>query len=831
MKVSVNWLKQFMDIQLPVDQLVQRIGAQLGEVESVEYIGAKYKDVIVARVVTCDKHPNADKLSVCTIDDGGIVQNVERAENGYVTVVCGAPNVRTGMIVAWLPPGSVVPATFSKDPFVLEARDLRGVTSNGMLASASELAITEDHTGILEIDVEANPGTSFMDVYELDDYIIDIENKMFTHRPDCFGMLGVAREIAGISNVAFTSPDWYLKSLDRIKLGPERLPLYVRNEAGGLVPRLMAVAMAGVTVRPSPVIIQTYLSRVGLRPINNIVDVTNYLMLLTGQPLHAYDYDKIKAVSGEIPTLIARTAHEAEKLALLNSKTIELNDSSIVIATDKQAIGVAGVMGGAETEVDVSTKNIILEVANFDMYNIRRTSMRLGLFTDAVTRFNKGQSPLQNDIILEEAVATLQYVSGAQVASEVFDVKESLPATPTVTVNATFINQRLGLTATADDMAQRLRNVEFKVTVDGDELSVTAPYWRTDISIKEDVVEEVGRLIGYDHLPLGLPKRTIKPAAHNQLLNIKKTIRNRLASFGANELLTYSFVHGNLLERVGQDKSQSYKLSNALSPDIQYYRLSLLPSLLEKVHFNIKAGHNNFALFELNKSFNKTVADTDEPDLPGEQESLAFVYASQHNHAAAAYYQANLYATKLLQSLGVNYLVGPIEQEPTEAGMQQLLKPFELSRSAVVTVNGELIGVIGEFNQATRKNLKLPLTSSGFEFNIEKLARHARENSYVEAPKYPKVEQDICLKVDSQMSYQTLHDFVSAELAIFMHGRMLPSLTPLDIYQRADDPQFKQITFRFVVASYDKTMTAEEVNTMLDTVAGRANETFGATRI
>jgi len=425
MKVSLNWIKQFTDVNISIDELVTKIGAQLGAVEEVTDLGKKYQGILVAKVMSCQKHTNADKLNVCLIDDGGKAEGVTRNQDGHVQVVCGAPNVRAGLTVAWLPPGATVPSTYDKDPFVLEAREIRGTVSNGMLASAKELALGDNHDGIVELDTPAEPGTSFAEAYELDDHIIEIENKMFTHRPDCFGILGVAREIAGIQNIPFKSPDWYVRSLDRIKPGAKTLPLEVRNEAGALVPRFMAIALADVQMGPSPLIIQTYLSRVGLKPINNIVDVTNYLMVLTGQPLHAYDYDKVVAKSGTVPTLIARQA-TGEKIKLLNGKEPVIEAPTVVIATDKEAIGVGGAMGGADTEVDDDTKNIILECANFDMYAIRRTAMKYGLFTDAVTRFNKGQSPLQNDIVLEEAVTTVAYVSNGSAASQVFDVKSQL---------------------------------------------------------------------------------------------------------------------------------------------------------------------------------------------------------------------------------------------------------------------------------------------------------------------------------------------------------------------------------------------------------------------
>ena len=613
MKISLNTIRNMVthyksseDVtKIGVEKLVEKIGAQLGAVEEVIDIGSKYQGIIIARVVECKKHPNADKLSVCMIDDGGKAKDVKRDKTGLVQVVCGAPNVQAGMIVAWLPPGSTVPETYDKDPFVLGARELRDVVSNGMLASPQELALGDSHDGILEIDEDLKPGADFAEIFGLkNDVVLDIENKMFTHRPDCFGFLGITRELAGIQQLSFKSPDWYVPNPKFPKPEGERLQLVVKNELPKLVPRFSTITISNVKVGPSPVRMQVELAKIGQKSINNIVDYTNLYMLSTGQPLHAYDYDKVKALSGGAATLLVRHPAKGEKIKLLNGKTIEPRSEAIMIATDKQVIGIGGVMGGSETEVDENTKNIIIEAANFDMYSIRRTSMAHGLFTDAVTRFNKGQSPLQTLPVLAKIVGEIRAVGAGKVAGQVQDdnhVKKTALHAP-VTVAPQFINSRLGLQLSMAEIKQLLKNVEFTVETGGGELVVTAPFWRTDIEIPEDVVEEVGRLYGYDHLPLELPKRDVSPTIKNPLLALKAEIRERLSKAGANEVLTYSFVHGDLLDKVGQDKQQAYQLSNALSPDLQYYRLSLMPSLLEKIHPNIKAGYDRFALFELGKA-------------------------------------------------------------------------------------------------------------------------------------------------------------------------------------------------------------------------------------
>lgn len=824
MKVSLNWVRQFTDVDLPVDELVHQIGVQLGAVEEVIDLGKKYQGIVVAKVVTCDKHPNADKLSVCWIDDGGKAEGVERNEQGLVQVVCGAPNVRAGLTVAWLPPGSTVPATYDKDPFVLGSRELRGVVSNGMLASASELAISDDHNGIVELEMDIEPGADFAQAYQLNDYIIDIENKMFTHRPDCFGLLGVAREIAGIQHKQFVSPDWYQHALNRIKPGKTKLPLTVKNDIPELVPRFMAVAMADVVVKASPFMIQTYLSRVGLRPINNLVDITNYIMYLTGQPTHAYDADKLTKY-GEL-SLETRMSRPGDEITLLNGKELTIqDDSTILITSNDVPVGVAGCMGGADTEVDENTKNIVLECANFDMYAIRRASMKYGIFTDAVTRFNKGQSPLQNDRVLEELVAMTQSISGGHVASDVLDQGQNLNNQLSVKICVDFINQRLGLQLSSVQIAVILRNVEFDVGDNDREIVVIPPFWRTDIAIPEDIVEEVGRLYGLDRLPLALPTRSISPVAPDAKLALKTDLRDMLSRLGANEVLTYAFVHGNLIAKSAQDATLAFRLSNALSPDLQYYRLSLTPSLLDKVHGNVKAGYDEFALFEIGKVH--STSEIDEQGLPHEFDRVALVVVRDDKLAkkyasGSPYYMAKKYVHAMFGTHTELNFIRPADSEFANHKMfAQLLAPFDPERSAVIMVGDSLAGVVGEYKASVRRAFKLPSYVAGLELFLSQLG--SRSSTYTPISRFPKVEQDITLKVPRDMTYQAVHDFVVSSLQLPEHTHY--NLASLGIYRRQVDDDYSQITFRLTVNSYDRTLTAEEVNAALDqlAVAGAGN--------
>ncbi len=819
---------------MSVDELVTKIGAQLGEVEGVESLGPKYAGAVIVQVKTCEQHPDADRLHVLTIEDGGITPDVNRDANGLVQVVCGAPNVKSDMLAVWLPPGATVPDSFDKEPFVLEARELRGVVSNGMLASAKELALGDDHDGIVEIDPQEwsphqqdiKPGASFAKIFGLDDTVIDIENKMFTHRPDLFGELGLAREVAGISGQKFTSPDWY--SAPAEFSSGSGLELAVVNEAPEVVPRLTVLTLKNVTVKPSPLWLRCALVSVGQKPINNIVDVTNYIMLLTAQPTHAYDYDKIRGHK-----LVARLSRPNETITLLNHKDYQLDPSDIVIADGEGAIGLAGVMGGGDSEVSATTKNIVLECASFDMYAVRRSSMRHGIFTDAVTRFNKGQSPLQTRQVLHLLMQSVFDVAGGEVGGEVCDMNSldgRASLHPPVPVTTEFINARLGLNLTADTMKTLLENVEMTVDADENKLTVSAPFWRTDIETREDVVEEVGRLYGYDHLPLELPLRTIKPIRKDPQIVLKDRLRQTLSRSGANEILTYSFVHGNLLDKTGQAQSKAFRISNALSPDLQYYRLSLMPSLLDKVHSNLKAGYDEFALFEIGTSHFVGEWDESEPSVPNEDTHIAAVVAAADKlrPQGAAYYRARQYVEAIAPALTAELVPLADFDLKTDALGEQLTAPYEPGRSAVVVQDGKIRGVVGEFKASVSRALKLPKYAAGFELHLDVVA--LKQPSYVPLSRYPSIRQDITLRVTADTPFSAVKKVVETAMNSHVPVDARARLETLGIYQAAASTT-KNISFRLVVSPANRTLTEQEASATTDAVAAAAHEQLAAERV
>lgn len=832
MIVSINWLKKFTKIDISNNELATLIGARLVEIEETIDLNEKYEDVVIAKVVECEKLEDSDHLNVTKLDDDGVTAGIERDEKGLIQVVCGAPNIRAGITVAWLPPRSVVPETFgTKEPFVLGSRKLRGVMSNGMIASAKELDLFDDHTGILEINADVKPGTSFTEIYELNDTLLDIENKSLTHRPDTFGIVGFAREVAGITGEVFQTPDW-LKNTEPEFSSPseQNLPLTVAIDNPDLSSRYQAILLTGADAKKqSPLDIQTYLARVSVRPINAVVDVTNYLMMLTGQPLHAFDYDKVVAVSGGSADIHVRAGREKEMLELLDDRTIELTPEDIVIAAGDTAIGLAGAMGGKSTEIDENTKTIILESATFNLYNLRATQMRHGIFSEAITRFTKGQPAELTAPVLGKAAELLEKNAGAKVASKVFETYPRKAERGEISLTAKKVNDVLGTDYTLEDMSKTLENVEFDISTtseDGGRLTVRAPYWRADIHIDEDIIEEIGRLNGFDNITPRLAKRDFTAVMVTEIDELKTKIRKTLVRAGSSEVLTYSFVHGNVLKNAHQKVEDSYRITNSISPDLQYYRQTLTPSLLGLVHANVKAGFDELAVFELNKTHNK-VHGLNEENIPGELNMLAFTVSYKKAKAGAAFYAAKQTFEFLATSLGLEPVYEPIASDPG----YPVTAPFEYRRSASVIdkASGTFLGIVGEYKKSVSKNFKLPEYTAGFEVGIEAILAAVTQKKllYKALSRYPSTERDICFQVNEHVSYAEIVEVVNTVLA---ETDLETVVSPVDIYAPSEGV-LKNVTIRIKLTSHDKTLAGDEVARLVDAVVSATHQATGAVAI
>ena len=809
MRISLNWLKKFVDIKISDDELVRLIGARLVEVEGVIDETHKYDNIYVVRVASAEKIPDTH-LTLCQIDAGAAdVAKVEKNE-GLIQVVCGAPNVREGMLAAWIAPGAIVPASVNEDaPFVIGKRKMLGkYDSYGMLAGADELDFGDDHSGIVEIDpAVAKAGDKLADVFELNDKILDIENKSLTHRPDTFGVIGFAREVAGIMGVKFESDACTLfraafarpvatgerrlaspcQAAEALQKSAEHRTLSLNISIDNTVcERYSAIVLTkhGEIKKKYLTWQDTILAKSGMRPIDPIVDATNYLMLLTGQPLHAFDYDKFVAVGGtKKPQINVRLAKAGEKLTLLDGKEVALVPADIVICSGDTPVALAGAMGGASTEIDENTRNIIIESATFSLYNLRKTQMEHGIFSEAITRFTKGQPAYQTMTVAEDCAAVL--ADGFKIVGEADEYPK--PAKQDVVKITTHeINNLLGTEYGDDLIVKTLENVGFEVKTGGAkgsekagaELTVTAPLWRKDIHIKEDIIEEVGRLLGYDNITPTLPKHGTANA--NKMLELKTRIRNLMASYGANETLTYSFVSGRLIENAGQDTKNSYKIVNSISPELQFVRQSITPSLLDKAHMNQKIPYDKFALYEFNKVY-QVAWGRDTEDVPVERTRMGFVLAERKTKGAA-YYKAKLYVEKLLAELNIPVVFRPMATEIAMA------KPYEPKRAAeIFTHEGQFVGVVGEFRGLVRRNFKLEDYAAGFELDLDVV---------LENTKNKVVSNDFAVKDKEDVTITTTKTYAEV-LAEVEKDNSGAEITPLGIYQ-PEGAKEKNITFHIV---------------------------------
>ena len=847
MKISLNYLNNFLDFDLknePINELESIIGTQLGALEEETLaLGNLYDNILVVEVVKAVPIEGSNHLNFCHIDDGGLYSKADsyRNEDGTIGVVCGAPNVVEGAKVAWIAPGAIVPISFFKEPFIIESREIFSHISNGMLASGHELFVNNDSRGLLILDPSLKKGTPISEVLELDDYILDIENKMFTHRPDCFGLVGVAREVAGIMHKKFKSPSWY--KTDDLKLDINKKIKYdlkIQIEEKDLIKRFTSLILSNVKIGPSPFKVQSYLIRQGIKPINNVVDATNLVMLETSQPMHAYDLKKILKIGSKIE-LSARHAKNNEKLTLINSKEVILNSNNIVISSNNKAVALAGVMGGKDTEIDDDTTEIILESANFDMYSIRRTSMSLGIFSDSVTRFNKGQSPFQTKLALFRLAELIKQFSESEVvqSSEVVDLnlinKEDLKngsMSKTINIDIDFINERLGTNLDSKTVSKLLENVEFKVKSRFNSLSVKPPFFRTDIEIKEDLVEEVGRLYGYQHIKLRPIKKNVSIAKESNILDFKKQSRLILSSIGLNEVISYSYYGLNDLESNNLDKANSFEITNPLSPDLKYFRQNITSSMLSKVHPNIKLGIKEFGLYEFGQIF---IRGTSNFKVENSYNNLAIIYANQKDNNFSSYYNLKKifkHYVKKLHLTGFEMIKTAQYKGDIDLNIKTLIAPYNPNLSALlISKSKQVIGIMGEFSSKTLNNYKLPKNSGGIELNLELLQAQPRTLVYYPTSKFPVNKQDLTLKVSSKISYFELKDNLIKEFETLKEDNISLKTELISIFSPKANSDYKNVTFRLYISDLDRTLSDQYVNKLLDKLVLKLKDKLKTERI
>lgn len=799
MLISLNEVKKYVTIPSDItdNQLIDLIGSRLVEVEEAVDLSPKYQGIYVAKVVSCEPIPETH-LHLCQIDAGQRNAEFNQLENGLVQVVCGAPNVHAGMLAVWITPGSIVPETYGNENFKLSVRKLRGYESNGMLAGADELGFDTEHKAIAEIDPKtAKPGDKLSDVFDLNDVILDVENKSLTHRPDCFGLIGFAREVAGILGIKFNEPEVFA-SLGVLPKA-NSLPLDVKIDDAELCPRYSCAVFDLPKHEPSKYLTKeaVFLAKAGMRAIDPVVDLTNILMLETGQPLHAFDYDKLVAVGGtKTPKIIVRAAKDDEELQLLDSKTIKCIPSDILIASNDTPVALAGAMGGKNTEVDASTRRIVLESATFSLYHLRKTQMAHGIFSEAITRFTKGQPAAITAPVLGEALRRLDVQPLAIVDDYPGKTK---PIVVKITTDS--VNNLLGTDYSAELIIKTLENVGFKTN--RSTFAVTTPEWRTDIHLPEDIIEEVGRLLGYDNIALSLPTRTFTESRIDPLISLKTELRGVLSdSLHMNELLTYSFVSQSLLEKVGMDVANSYEIVNSISPELQRFRQQIVPSLLDKVRENLKSGHRDFCLYEMNQVSTKNSGLTDEK-TPKLKMHLGVVNLGD-------FY--DLKAKILAMFRELKLVVEYTKISPETVKHDSYLEP---KRSAEIFVGGQKLGAFGEVRAAVLRQFKLSEPISALELNLDKLSTCPREiKSHFKVSRFPFVERDLTLKVDTETPFGRIDQVLTN---YFTEQDLIAEVTPGSIYQ-GEDLATKNLSFHLKFSNPQKTLNTEDISAIMEEI-------------
>ncbi|MBI4236186.1 MAG: phenylalanine--tRNA ligase subunit beta, partial [Chloroflexi bacterium] len=558
MRVSLKWLRELVDFDIPPEELAQRLTMAGLEVSSIHRVGGGWENVLVGQVVALEQHPNADRLMLATVELGG----------EQITVVCGAPNVAAGQKVAFARVGARLLDPESDRLETLKAARIRGVRSEGMVCSERELGLGDDHTGILVLPPDAPPGQP------LDGYLGDsiFETEVTPNRPDWLSMLGVAWEVAALTGGTVHMPDVTYSEGGRTieSLDP------VGVEAPDLAPRYTASLVTGLTVAPAPGWMQLRLQAAGVRPISNVVDITNYVMLEMGQPLHAFDYDSLRG-----HRVIVRRARPGEPLTTLDGRAHELTGEDLVIADADIAVGLAGVMGGAESEVSERTQAVLLESATFDQASIRRTVQRHRIEvgnkrgTEASQRFEKGLPPDLAPVALRRATNLLVDLCGGTAAQGIVDTYANPAPRPPVRLTSRRLFQVLGFDPGAERVSATLSSLGFGVRtahpepVKGrvdDAVDVTVPFWRNDVSIPDDLAEEVARIIGYDAIPTTLPRGALPEERQDPLRDLREEARDALASLGMQEVITYALVSRELLERTAPAGSpEPLKVWNPIS--------------------------------------------------------------------------------------------------------------------------------------------------------------------------------------------------------------------------------------------------------------------------
>ncbi|MYL72256.1 phenylalanine--tRNA ligase subunit beta [Halobacillus litoralis] len=787
MLVSLNWLQEYIDVSRYSPEELAEIITKTGiEVESVEPVAEEVTGVVVGYVQSCEQHPNADKLNLCQVDVGGET----------LQIVCGAPNVAEGQKVPVATPGAVLPGNFK-----IKKTKLRGEESNGMICSLQELGVDEKEVpkefadGIFVFPEDVEVGANAISLLNLDDLIIELG--LTPNRSDALSMAGVAYEVAAAIDGAYELADENVQTSD--EKTEDHVSVVVEDSEAN--PYYGAFIIKDIQVGPSPLWMRNRLTAAGIRPINNVVDITNYVLMEYGQPLHAFDFDRFGS-----NTIVTRRAKDGEKMTTLDDQERTLKSDHLVITNGEKAHAIAGVMGGAESEVQDDTTTIILEAAFFHPSVVREASKDHGLRSESSTRFEKGVDPNRVERAGLRACELLAEYAGGTVLDGVVAHDELDRSEKQVTVNTNTINERLGTEINNEDIADIFRRLQFNYDQNGDEFHVSVPTRRGDITIFEDMLEEVARIYGYDNLPYTLPQGASQAGGLTLEQLLKRKVKAYFEGAGLHETITYSLTHKDkaqmLVSPEVKERSVSpVALAMPMSEDHGTLRLSMVPELLESLSYNVARKQENLAFYEVG-----TVFISEEEKVTKQPEEMLRASGALTGEWLSHPWQQEKKSVDFFVAKGI--LEGLSEQLDLPFTYEKTkLDHMHPGRTATVWVNGKVIGFVGQVHPKLQKQLGLKETYV-FDVNLEVLIEdYKKEEKFQTIPRHPSVSRDIALVVDEHVTAGSI------EATIGEAGSpLVKDVQVFDLYQgeHLDDGK-KSLAFRLLYLDPLRTLKDQEV--------------------
>jgi phenylalanyl-tRNA synthetase beta chain len=798
MKVPLSWLKEYVDVDVTPKELASLLTFSGTEVEGIRTVGGDFAGIVVGEVLTVDRHPNADRLTVCTVKSGTEV----------LTVVCGAPNVAAGIKVALATIGATLP-----NGLKIKKAKVRGVESFGMLCAADELGLSEDHSGLMILPQDIKVGTPFAEIAGPPETILELE--VTPNRPDCLSMIGIAREVAALLGKPLRVPEVKFKEGAR---GVKDMAAVTIEDAGGC-PRYTARVISGISIGPSPRWMQQRLSNAGVRPINTIVDVTNYVMLECGQPLHAFDYEFLDGRK-----IVVRRAKSGEKMSTLDGAERAITSEMLMIADAVRPVAVAGVMGGAGSEIRDVTQTVLLESAFFKATTIRKTAKQLALSTESSYRFERGVDIDMVEWASRRAAALMAELAGGEIAAGVVDCYPVKQAPQTVDMRLARLKSLLGIDIAPARVQEIFKALGFTVLKQaGDTMTVGIPAFRVDIDQEADLIEEVSRIHGLDKIPAPAPASRLVPGAEDTATRATINCRENLIGLGLSEIMNYSFVSEKLLNLVGYGKPEArLVLPNPISADHTIMRDSLVPQMIETLGRNLARQAREAALFEMGRVFFKR----SDGGL-GEEDRLCIGLLGPVGHQGMQKSQS-VRDTDMFQ-----WIKGILEAlcmanrvpEVSSGGMSFadiVLKPVEspalaAGRSVSVVVGGELCGVMGLVSDRLRDEWRMTGPVAVMELRMAPLIQHLlRVPASKPVCAFPMVDRDVAMVLDEAVNHEivvkTIRGAAPAELE---------DIRLFDVY-RGDHvgKGRKSLAYALTYRSMERTLRDEEVNTMHDAIKG-----------